>query len=106
MNPGQFNRRITIQSNVETKDDLGQIENSWQDSHLVWAMIKTVQGREYFEAASTQNENTVRFVIRYVKGINPHMRILYNDRVFEILSVINDDERNKTLTILTKEVGR
>ncbi|MBE2918735.1 phage head closure protein [Anoxybacillus flavithermus] len=100
----QFKHRITIQRQVEEQNENGFIINEWQDRHHLWAAIKTLRGREYYEAATTQNENTVRFVVRYTTGINPDMRIKYKDRAFEILSVINDDELNKTLTIIAKEV--
>lgn len=103
-----FRHRITFQKYDEdaTNENGFPLEESqrWTDVKTVWAMIKTLQGREYYEAATTQNENAVRFVTRYTSGINPDMRIKYKDRTFEILSVINDDELNKTLTIIAKEV--
>ncbi|KMY59953.1 phage head closure protein [Geobacillus stearothermophilus] len=108
MNPGLLRHRITFQQYDENavNENGFPLEDSqrWTDVKTVWAMIKTLQGREYYEAATTQNENTVRFVVRYTTGINPDMRIKYKDRAFEILSVINDDELNKTLTIIAKEV--
>lgn len=104
MNPGLFRHRITFQSFNETTNENGFPVQDWTDVKTVWAMIKTLQGREYYEAAATQNENTVRFVIRYTTGINPDMRIKYKERTFEILSIINDDELKKTLTIIAKEV--
>ncbi|WP_031405272.1 phage head closure protein [Geobacillus vulcani] len=104
MNPGLFRHRITFQSFSETTNENGFPVQDWTDVKTVWAMIKTLQGREYYQAATTQNENTIRFVIRYATGINPDMRIKYKGRMFEILSVINDDERNVTMTIVAKEV--
>lgn len=102
MNPAQFRHRINVQRPIEAKDELGQIETTWEDVKMIWAMIKTVQGREYVAASATQNENSVRFVVRYTKGIDSTMRIVYKDRVYEIENVINDDEMNKTLTIIAK----
>lgn len=104
MNPGLLRHRITIQEHTETINENGFPEETWQDKHYLWAMIKTLQGREYYQAAATQNENTVRFVVRYTAGITPDMRILHKGRTFDIVSVINDDEMNKTLTIMAKEV--
>lgn len=102
INPGQFRHRINIQKPVITKDSLGQEEITWQDAKMVWAIIKTVQGREYFAAASTQNEKTTRFIVRYTTGIDESMRIVHKEKVYEIESVINDDEMNQTLTIIGK----
>jgi SPP1 family predicted phage head-tail adaptor len=105
MNPGLFRHRITFQSFIETTNENGFPVQDWTDVKTVWAMIKTVSGREYYQAASVQAENTVRFIIRYTKGITNDMRIVYDGRVFEIIAPpINDDERNITLTIIAKEV--
>jgi SPP1 family predicted phage head-tail adaptor len=103
-NSGSFRHRIIIQNYVETENDKADVIKNWSDYKTVWAMIKTIQGREYFSAATTQNENTVRFVIRYTEGIHPNMRIVFKSRIFKIESVINDDELNKTLTIIGKEM--
>jgi SPP1 family predicted phage head-tail adaptor len=106
-NSGSFRHRIIIQHFLFEKDELGQeSDGEWVDIKQVWANIKTMQGREYFAAAATQNENTVRFITRYNQDIDPSMRVQYKGRLFYIISVINDDEANKTLTIITKEGGQ
>jgi SPP1 family predicted phage head-tail adaptor len=106
-NSGSFRHRITVQNFVSEKDELGQeSDGEWVDFKQVWSNIKTMQGREYFAAAATQNENNVRFIIRYTPDVEPSMRIQYKGHIYEIVSVINDDEANKTLTIITKEGGQ
>jgi SPP1 family predicted phage head-tail adaptor len=101
----QSKRKIIIQKLISVEDELGQeVEAEWQDFKVLWATIKTMQGREYFAAATAQAENTYRFIIRYTTGITNDMRIIYKGRVFSIVEPpINDDELNKTLTILAKE---
>ena len=104
---GQFRHRITFQKFIGgVKDELGQYsEGEWQDDISAWAMIKTLKGREYFQAAATQSEAVSRFVIHYRKGIDGSMRLKYDGRVFDIIEPpINDDEMNKTLTIIAREV--
>lgn len=103
---GQFRHRITFQKFNSIKDELGQqTDGEWQDVTSAWAMIKTLKGREYFEAAASRSEATSRFVIHYQLGIDGSMRILYDGRIFDIVEPpINDDELNKTLTIITREV--
>jgi SPP1 family predicted phage head-tail adaptor len=100
MNAGQFRHRIDIQRPITIKDEIGQEKTSWEDVKKVWARIITMQGREYFEAASTQNERITRFIVRYTTGIDESMRIVHKEKVYEIESVINDNELNKTLTII------
>ena len=104
---GKFNKRITFQKNVETENEMGDFITEWINGKSAWAMVKTVKGREYVQAASVQAENTVRFVIHYTPGISNDMRIIYDGRTFEIIAPpINDDELDKTLTIMTKELSR
>lgn len=104
MNPGHLNKRITIQQFSQTINENGFPVEEWVNIKSVWAMIKTVSGKEYMSAAQTQNENKTRFVIRHITDIHPDMRIVFKNRVFEMQAIINDDEANKTLTIVCKEL--
>jgi SPP1 family predicted phage head-tail adaptor len=103
MNPGQFRHKITLMKPVTTQDEIGNTIEEWQPVRACWAAIKTVSGREYFAAASVQAERTYRFIIRYTPGINETMKIDYQGRLFDIQSVLNDDEGRKTLTIIATE---
>lgn len=109
---GKFKHRVTFQEVVPNSgvNENGFPIDAWQDVKSAWAMIKTVKGSEYSSAASTQNENISRFVIHYTEGLHPDMRIVYkkkpveDERFFDIESILNDDEADKTLTIIVKEV--
>lgn len=105
LSSGGFRNKITFQQLVSSTDDSGFPLETWADVKTAWAMIKTLQGREYFAAAAVQAENTTRFVIRYTTGIDNRMRIKYGARIFEIIAPpINDDEKYNTLTIIAREV--
>ncbi|UYL94230.1 head closure protein [Geobacillus phage vB_GthS_PT9.1] len=103
MNPGQFRHKITLMKLATTQDEIGNTIEEWQPVRACWAAIKTVNGREYFAAASVQAERTYRFIIRYTPGINETMKIDFQGRLFDIQSVLNDDEGKKTLTIIATE---
>lgn len=104
-NSGSFRHKITFQQYVESENELGDTIKGWEDFKSVWAMIKTTQGKEFIQAAAVQGERTVRFVIRYTTGITNDMKIFYDGREFDIISPpINDDELDKTLTIMAREV--
>jgi len=104
MNAGKLDKRITFQDFKLVKQD-GMTQEVWEDFKTVYAMVRTISGREFYQAASVQNEYTKRFVIRYSAGkdINEDMRIKYKNRTFDIVSIINDNERDETLTIMVKE---
>jgi SPP1 family predicted phage head-tail adaptor len=103
---GLFRNQITFQQKCSSKDELGQdVEGDWENTTTAWAMIKTLKGREYLQAAAANSESMSRFVIPYQTGINGSMRIVYEGRIFDIVEPpINDDELNKTLTIIAREV--
>ncbi|MDX1769945.1 MAG: phage head closure protein [Planococcaceae bacterium] len=100
---GKFNKRVTFQEFGDGKDADGFLIEEWVDVKSAWAMIKTIKGSEYSSAASTQNENVSRFVIHFTTGLHPDMRVMFKERIFSIESIINDDEANRTLTIMVKE---
>jgi len=103
-NTGQFRHRITFLEDVTVTDEIGQEITEWVGFKKAWAMIKTVKGSEYVAAGSERATIIYRFIIRYTKGITSDMRISYQGRTFDIIEPpINDDEMNKTLTILAKE---
>lgn len=107
MNSRLFRNRITFLKPVITTDGLGQEIRTFENGEeftKAWAMIKTIKGSEYVAAASPQTSIIFRFIIRYVAGVTADMAIKYDERLFDIIEPpINDDELNKTLTIITKE---
>lgn len=103
-NSGSFRHKIIFLKPISTKDELGQSEINWIEYKNEWAIIKTLKGSEYVEAGSERSTIIYRFIIHYIPEITSDMRIHYNGRIFDIIEPpINDDELNKTLTILAKE---
>ena len=104
MRSGKLNRRVTIQRLEVTKDEYNADIESWVDAATVWAHIEPLRGREYWQAKQVVAEVTGRITIRYLTGIDEKMRVTYGDRVYNILAVINPEERNRVLQLLVKEV--
>ncbi len=99
-----FRHRITLQELVTGQDEAGQPVQEWQDVATVWGAVEPLRGREYFAAAQVQAEVTTRIRIRYCRGIRPDMRVLYDGRLFDILSVIDPEERHRELQLMAREV--
>lgn len=103
--PGKFNKRITIVGEIEgLKDEDGYPISGEGEIATVWAIVKPVSSRDYFTAKATQSENIMQFTFRYRQGIESDMSIIYRDSKYEIESIINDEEANRTLTVMGKEV--
>lgn len=103
VNAGSLRHRITIQQFSVAKDSYGEDIKTWSDYHICWAEISPFRGREYFESQQIVPEIETRMKIRYKSGIGPTMRVSWNDRYFDILNIINKDERNVTLEFIVKE---
>jgi SPP1 family predicted phage head-tail adaptor len=102
---GDFNKRITLQKPSSSGVDQDGYPLPGTPLNLaVWAMVKPVSAREYTQAKADQTENIIRFVIRYRKNIDDTWLIFYKQRSFKIESVLNDNEENRTLTIIANEV--
>lgn len=107
MNASELRHRVTIQEFVEQVDEYGTpTGQAWQDVCTVWAAVEPIQGREYILLQNTQSELTARIRIRYRPGIKPAMRVVYGDRIFDIQSVIDPEERHIELQLMCKEVKK
>lgn len=72
----------------------------------VAAFVTPMSGREYEESQKIRAETTYKIFTRYFLGITPDMRILYNKKEFEIVSVLDLNERHEELQIVVAEKGK
>ena len=104
MRAGTMRHKVVIQQNVPTeKDSYGAEVDNWTDYATVWASIEPARGREFWESQQVNAEVTGRIRIRYLGGITPKMRVKHGNRIFDIVSVINPEERNRELQLMVKE---
>lgn len=97
-----------FQTRETTQDDLGQQSTSWVDAFSCRADIDALSGRELMAAQAVQSSVSHTITVRYRPELqNPKdvaaMRILYGTRVFDIHEAINEDERNRVVSILAEE---
>lgn len=108
MNIGELRHRIIFQKlKEETTNENGfplSDDERWDDFKTVWSAVYPLRGSEFWSAMAVQNENSVKFICRYITNINTDMRILYNSREFDIIGIIDVDERHKWLQIMASEV--
>ncbi|KMJ56449.1 hypothetical protein AB685_21845 [Bacillus sp. LL01] len=69
-----------------------------------WADIRTMQGREFNSATIAGNVGVSRFIIRYMPGLSARMRVQYKGVTYSIKSLTNDDEQNRTITIIGEAI--
>lgn len=104
---GMLNRKITIQEVQTVVSPEGIPEETWVDVMTLFAYREPLATRswEYFEAAAIQAEKTVRYKIRYRKGILPNMRVVDEGRIYNIKVVMDDVYGDRTETyLMTQEL--
>ena len=97
-----FNNRIEIIDEVSTPP-FGEMEEV--TIARPFADVKTLKGREYMYAGGTGAIiGSIRFIIRYRKDIDPNHKIKYQDKLYKITSITNDDGKNRTITLFCEGV--
>lgn len=97
VNIGDLNKRIVIQVLTHSTDEEGFPVDKWLPFKTVWAGVSNLSGREYFAAMAVQAENTLKFLIRYTKGITTDMQIFFEEKTYNI-TFIDDVRYSKKFT--------
>jgi SPP1 family predicted phage head-tail adaptor len=107
----RLRHRLTLQEEVMAPDSQGGYTRGWQNIADVWAEIiplenasgTKTQGSEQLSAGQIQSRLTHKITLRYRNGVTTAMRLLFENRAFNIRHVANDYERNEQLDILAEE---
>jgi len=104
MRAGELRHQVWLKSPTHPSDGKGGKTTTWGTTTVCWGAFKPTRGREWIESGLENSEITEIFRMRYFNGITPDMRIYIGSRKFEIVSVINVDERNRELELVLKEL--
>ena len=99
----KMRHRIKFQSLSLVSDGQGGSTESWVDFAEVWADVKPISGRERLFAQRIEDIQDHKIIIRYLDGITTTMRIVFNNRIFQIKDITNDVESKFWMSILTQE---
>ncbi|MFD0915868.1 phage head closure protein [Pseudahrensia aquimaris] len=104
--PGQMNHRITLQAPLETPDGCGGVDVVWNDVAQVWAAFEPISVQRPEEAQQIEEYALHRVSVRFRTDVGTGWRVILGERSFEILSVIDPDERGAYLSLRKRQVGR
>lgn len=108
MRASDLRHRVTFQSRSVTTDSFGAQSQAWADVATVWADVSPLSGRELMAAQAINVEVSHSITIRWQAQfagpkVAAAMRIVYGNRIFNIHSAIDPDERRKTIQISASE---
>lgn len=82
----------------------GEPNQEWTDLlSSVSASVEPTSGREIFASQQNIGQVDARVRIRYRSDIDSAMRVLFGDRVYEIVAVIDPEMRHDELHLMCKE---
>lgn len=97
MRVGKLRHRLLIQEREDT---------SWSDVAYIWAARETNIGQERFENSDLllQDEEILRFRARYRADITHKMRVIWNERTFDIQRIEEPDNFKWEMILVCLEV--
>lgn len=103
MNAGAYREPVTIEKSGYTEDEIGNHVAAWVEYYQGYAYMNNLSGTEYWEAAQTQAQNTVMFILRYHPLLNAmntkEYRLVHRGREYNITSIDNVQYKNETVKI-------
>ena len=100
---GDLNKRVTIQYTTKVSDGMGHFTETWIDACTVFAAIWPNSAKEMVQSMQTDMVTSHRIRIRYRSVLRPSWRIKFGLRYFNIISILNPNEKNEYLDIMARE---
>lgn len=99
MRAGLLTEPITFKKSVITKNQYGQEETYWDNHIITRGNVRFNSGNRVTENNEIINTYTVTFTVRNYHKIDEFMRILWKDKLYRILS-IEEDRQKQSITII------
>ncbi len=94
---------VQVQTRTAAQDAYGEAILTWTTVHARNVEIKSLSGTELIEARKIQANATHWITMLYDNQVTPQSRFVWGSRTFEILHVVNPEERNKLYNVLVRE---
>jgi SPP1 family predicted phage head-tail adaptor len=102
---GELNKRVTLQEPVQTADGMSGFTVTWTQAAVVWAAVWPISANEMKDAMQTGLTITHRIRMRYRPGVKASWRISWDDRYFNIVSIIDPSSDHTVLDLMCKEAA-
>ncbi len=110
MKSGQLRTPLEFQVYVETTDEMGQVIKVWEFFCKAWAKHRALRGEDFWASQQAQSDISGELEIRYIPALADKLRAdiekvraKHGDRVYQIKSFFDPDERRKRLHLMVKE---
>ena len=106
---GSMRERIVLELNTPTIDDVGGEVPNWQSitPAPIWARVRPLRGRESIAGSERQaefsHEVTVSYRASLLEQPKDRLRILWNNKTLNVVTVYNPDEHHYQIDMLAME---
>lgn len=100
---GRLRHRLSLERASRTADGGGGAAEDWITIAQLWGQIRPTGGDEIVDSDGLSGRISHEITLRYRTGIGPAMRLISGSRRFEIVAVIDIDERRCWLKCLCVE---
>ena len=99
IDPGRLRERVTVQQASESRNAMGETVLSWADLTTVWASVEGVSAREALALGQQEVVITHKVRLRYLSLLTARMRFRWRNRVLNIISLLEYDNRTEHVAI-------
>jgi len=100
---GRLRHRLILEAVSRSPDGGGGAAESWTTVAQLWGRIRPTGGAEVFDADGLSGRISHEITLRHRPGVTPAMRLSTGLRRFEIVAVMDVDERRRWLKCLCVE---
>lgn len=101
---GDLRHSVTIERRSSTQDAAGEPVRTWTLVATRRAAIKRLPGSEVFSAQQNQGRVPTVFLLRWLSGVLPAMRLTSGGKVYNITSARDPDGRLEMLEVVCEEL--
>ena len=105
---GDLNRLVSVQSRATSQDSFGGQSTTWTEIEKVFAHVEALTARELLAGGAMVTDVSHQITVRYdAIWADPKAaagyRVVWNNRAFNIKGLMNEDERDRIVTLLASE---
>jgi len=101
---GQLRHRLVFKALTQEQNEFGEATDTFTTYAILWGSIRPMSGRELENAQQITGEKTHMVKIRYNSSVAITDRFTFDSRTFEVVYILDRDERNIYMEIMAKEI--
>ena len=107
MRARRLRHQLVFKKPLIEKTALGSPAESFSDlfEYSVPCDVQSVRENETFVSQRIKTSSEIKFIIRYMADIDTSLRVVFDEKTYEILEVINPFFSNKELVLYAKVVS-